>query len=374
HVKACHLSDAEGAADSICKPKKDDDVLHSSKSQYFPLRKVHHSSPAMSSTLSFQVTFKGQPVAITDWSATSTIWDLKEHLSVETGIPPESQKLLYKGQLRDEATLAEAKILEGCKVMMVGSSREEVERVHEMDKRVELRKQGAGKAVAKGSKLYKPIRTVADDKYTFHRIEVIPEFPEPNKARALLERLRDDKGIRAIMSHYKWSVGALTELTPFERTLLGFNRNAGELISLRLRTNALDGFRHYDSIRKVLLHELAHNVWTEHDTNFHALDRQLNKDVVNLDWTAHGGHSVVSGGEFYNLLEEKNVDEGGSVMYESGTYVLGGGRTQGETEVDDVRIRREKIAKAALLRLTREEVEMVEGCGSREDGSGKQKQ
>lgn len=107
----------------------------------------------MSSTLSFQVTFKGQLIAITDWSATSTIRDLKDHLSVETGIPPESQKLLYKGQLQDEATLAGAKILEGCKVMMVGSSKEEVERVHEMDKRVELRKQGAGKAVTKGSKV-----------------------------------------------------------------------------------------------------------------------------------------------------------------------------------------------------------------------------
>lgn len=86
---------------------------------------------------------------------------------------------------------------------------------------------------------------------------------------------------------------------------------------------------------------------------------------MNLDWTAHGGHSVVSGGEFYNPVEGGSVDEGGSVTYESGTYVLGGGRTQGETGVDDVRQMREKIVEAALLRLTKEEVEMLEGCGDR---------
>lgn len=69
------------------------------------------------------------------------------------------------------------------------------------------------------------------------------------------------------MSHYKLSVGALTEVSPFERTILGFNLNAGELISLRLRTDVLDGFRHYKSIRKVLLHELAHNVSFLHQSS-----------------------------------------------------------------------------------------------------------
>jgi hypothetical protein len=62
------------------------------------------------------------------------------------------------------------------------------------------------------------------------------------------------------MKTRKWSVGELIELTPFEASILGYNRNAGQLIALRLRTDDLSGFRHYDSVRKVLLHELTHNV------------------------------------------------------------------------------------------------------------------
>jgi hypothetical protein len=62
------------------------------------------------------------------------------------------------------------------------------------------------------------------------------------------------------MDDRRWSVGELIELTPFEKTILGYNRNAGQLIALRLRTDDLSGFRSYDSIRKVLLHELTHNV------------------------------------------------------------------------------------------------------------------
>lgn len=70
------------------------------------------------------------------------------------------------------------------------------------------------------------------------------------------------------MKQRKWSVGELTELTPFERSILGYNRNAGELISIRLRTDDLSGFRHYDSIRKVLLHELTHNVRFKDNTAY----------------------------------------------------------------------------------------------------------
>ncbi|RUS33991.1 WLM domain-containing protein [Jimgerdemannia flammicorona] len=364
----------------------------------------------MSTTISFQVTFKGRPITLTEWPTTRTVLELKQYLSTETQIPPESQKLLYKSQLRDEATLAEAKVVEKCKIMMIGTSTEEIESMQNIERRIALRKQEGEKAMGKGAKYVwcddkvVSIRTVADDKYTFHRIEVIAEFPFPEKARELLERLRDDKGvseashhvssispllplpfshhlipptsqIRAIMSHYKWSVGVLTELTPFDRSILGFNRNAGQLISLRLRTNALDGFRHYDSIRKVLLHELAHNV---HVPEFHALDRQLNKDVVEMDWTAHGGRSL-SAGDFYNPPDADEVDRGSSVTYEAGTYLLGGsgGRVEAGDD-EDPKVRREKVVKAAMMRLSKEEAEIVEGCGgaegkSEENGKGKGK-
>lgn len=51
-----------------------------------------------------------------------------------------------------------------------------------------------------------------------------------------------------------------TELHPLlQPTLLGLNTNAGEKVSLRLLTDRLDGTRSYNEVRKVLLHELAHN-------------------------------------------------------------------------------------------------------------------
>lgn len=96
------------------------------------------------------------------------------------------------------------------------------------------------------------------------------------------------------MKKHKWNVGTLQELSPSERTILGFNRNYGQLISLRLRTNDMEGFRHYPEIRKVLLHELTHNVWGEHDDNFHRLNRQLNKEVGKY-------HSII----YFNLIIKK---------------------------------------------------------------------
>jgi hypothetical protein len=164
------------------------------------------------------------------------------------------------------------------------------------------------------------------------------------------------------MAARKWSVGELLELTPFEATILGYNRNAGQLIALRLRTDDLSGFRHYDSVRKVLLHELTHNVWGDHDDNFHALNRQLNKDVVALDWSAHGAKSL-GGGDYYEP-EVEDEDLENDVTYESGTYRLGAG-SKSTVDLNSLEARRQRMAQAAMSRLTKkEEQEMDEGCGS----------
>lgn len=67
---------------------------------------------------------------------------------------------------------------------------------------------------------------------------------------------------------HQFSVGLLTELAPHEPPeLLGRNMNAGQAIELRLRTDRYDGFRSYSDIRRVLCHELAHNVWSDHTNN-----------------------------------------------------------------------------------------------------------
>lgn len=98
-----------------------------------------------------------------------------------------------------------------------------------------------------------------------------------------------------------------TELHPIlQPTLLGLNTNAGEKVALRLLTNDLEGTRSYNEVRRVLLHELAHNkfgpqcVFSRHfvflfsqtptntrscsfalcsDDDFKALNSELNKEV-----------------------------------------------------------------------------------------------
>ena len=136
--------------------------------------------------------------------------------------------------------------------------------------------------------------------YGFGRISSIPHFPEPEKAVAFLERLANDNGIVKIMEKHRWKVGHLTELPPDGKVgisqvcLMGLNKNAGETILLRLRTDDMLGFRKYDFVRKVLLHELAHNEWGDHDDNFKALNSQLNREVVDLDWTRSKGRRLGS--------------------------------------------------------------------------------
>lgn len=60
-----------------------------------------------------------------------------------------------------------------------------------------------------------------------------------------MERLSTDPGIRSIMENHQWGVGLLKEFAPSLETglvgvtegcLLGYNRNKGEEIALRLRT------------------------------------------------------------------------------------------------------------------------------------------
>ena len=60
---------------------------------------------------------------------------------------------------------------------------------------------------------------------------------------------------------------------------LGLNKNKGQEILLRIRTDDLRGFRKALTIRKVLYHELAHNVHSAHAGHFHALMAQIEREV-----------------------------------------------------------------------------------------------
>lgn len=150
------------------------------------------------------------------------------------------------------------------------------------------------------------------------------------------------------MSTHKFSVGVLTEMDPAQHTThesrtLGLNRNQGEVIELRLRTDAYDGYRDYKIIRKTLCHELAHNVFGEHDRNFWDLTHQIEREVERGDWKS-GGRALTNE-VFYDPGEEE-VDGGG---WTGGEFVLGGvgGNGAGLN-------RREAMAKAAEERIKRQ--------------------
>jgi len=108
--------------------------------------------------------------------------------------------------------------------------------------------------------------------YRFHDLKALPHLPNPPEALALLRKLSEDPAVKHVMQKHKFSVGLLTELAPHEHPeLLGLNENAGQAIKLRLRTDRYDGFRTYSDVRRVLCHELTHNVWGDHDENVSSL-------------------------------------------------------------------------------------------------------
>lgn len=83
--------------------------------------------------------------------------------------------------------------------------------------------------------------------------------PIPTEALKLLHRLAADPGIAGIMTKHRWSVGLLSEMPPEGKVgvspvcILGVNINAGQEVSLRLRTDDLKGFRRHALLCVLLL-------------------------------------------------------------------------------------------------------------------------
>ncbi|KAJ2929671.1 hypothetical protein H1R20_g7430, partial [Candolleomyces eurysporus] len=182
-------------------------------------------------------------------------------------------------------------------------------------------------------------------------------------AKATLERLAADPAIRHVMQKHQFSVGVLTELAPHEQPhLLGLNVNAGQAIKLRIYTDRYDGFRNYKEIRRVLCHELTHNVWGDHDNNFKELNSQLNREVAEYERAAiEGAHSLSgqpssSGGYSGNPSELES---------EAQIHVLGGsGASVSGLQSESPEDRRRRVLEATMNRLRKEEEEIEHSCGT----------
>ncbi|KAG0648077.1 Ubiquitin and WLM domain-containing metalloprotease [Hyphodiscus hymeniophilus] len=311
--------------------------------------------------------------------AEATILDLSYAVAEDLSIPQPNQKFmisklgLLKPPFKNPSLLLSS--IANKKINLIGSTATEVLSIAQ-----------AANDVARYVNRVRPVQKVKaykthdwkkeqeEAQYTFTILRPLPYLPNPSRSLQFLQRLKDDAGIKAAMRKHKFTVPLLTEMNPVEHTqsnhegttrTLGLNRNRGEVIELRLRTDAYDGYRDYKTIRKTLCHEMAHNVWGPHDRNFWDLCKQIEKEVEGADWKS-GGHSLGED-EYYG----NEVDDHGG--WSGGEFVLGAGsagnvESAGSTSSQGMS-RREVLAKAAEERLKRrlEQGGQSEGAGS---GSG----
>ncbi|KAI6149697.1 WLM-domain-containing protein [Pisolithus tinctorius] len=312
------------------------------------------------SDTSFEIAFRGNThrVSLPLDAPVSSLYARLEEL---TQVPPSAQKLLFRGKKigasQEGVTLAEAGLRDGIKIQMLGSTTHELEALHETESehhtkerilreralkpRVKLRSTGSSSTSA--------------TQYRFHKLEPLGHLPDPPAALARLSKLASDPAIHHIMQKHRFSVGLLTELAPHESPgLLGLNVGAGQAIKLRIRTDEYDGFRPYLEVRRVLCHELAHNVWGEHDNNFKELNSKLNREVAEFEAAqAHGTHYLV---DVRGTYEPSSNEEGEALV-----HVLGGSSTPLTDSIED---RRRRALDAATSRLKKQEEELEQSCGT----------
>lgn len=342
------------------------------------------SGSAFADEVQVTITHHGKPITL-PFAQDATISNLSERISEELSIPPSNQKLLIGGKFGLQKPPFKNPALplsdfNTKKITLMGSTTAEVSSLNATITAASApRRPGPIKAATPArNRDYKRIQD--DATYTFHTLRPLPYLPNPSRSLAFLERLRDDEGIKAAMRNHKFSVPLLTEMDPAMHTTqesrtLGLNRNKGEVIELRLRTDAYDGYRDYKTIRNTLCHELAHNVWGPHDRNFWELCKKIEREVARDDWKS-GGHSVGNQDYYEPSEEEMNMcDHGG---WTGGEFVLGGGNgasdpggaalvsSAGGSVAAASLDRREVLAKAAEERAkrTRQAEDETRGAGS----------
>ncbi|KAI1428751.1 WLM domain-containing protein [Xylaria sp. FL1777] len=311
-----------------------------------PIALVHHGDTH---------TFDMQPGA--------TVTDLVDAIQDTLHIPVDNQKLMVAklGMLKAPFGDRPVTDLQNKKITLLGTSSAEIASLKAASEKAAAREAHLASARQNTPKAFSrrdPLRAQEESQYTFMALRPLPNLPRPERSLAFLERLKNDPGIRTAMRAHKFSVGLLTEMDPLSYTesshegttrILGLNRNHGEVIELRLRTDAYDGYRDYKVIRATLCHELAHNVHGPHDRNFWDLCHQIEREVAKADWKS-GGHSV-GDSEFYEPGEEVAYDHGG---WTGGEFVLGGGGGGSSSSPSNTLSRREIIAKAAEERIKKQ--------------------
>ncbi|KAI0091495.1 WLM-domain-containing protein [Irpex rosettiformis] len=310
-------------------------------------------------TIDFTVSHKGRNYSLSLPSVT-TFEELQAELEELTSVAPKNQKVLYKGKkatLNVEGTIGDAGIKSGVKVQLLGSTAEELGELRQVEGEFQRRERILRERASKSQPKLRSTGSASSSsiQFRFHSIEPLPHLPNPSGARELLEKLSNDPAIRHVMQIHHFSVGLLTELAPHEHPeLLGLNVNAGQAIKLRLRTDAYDGFRLYKDVRRVLCHELTHNVWGDHDNNFKELNSKLNREVLEFERSVTNGTHTLSGlpSDIYQPSSEQEAY--------AQSYILGGSAPV-EGTIDE---RRQLMLQAAMKRLQKDEEDLENSCGT----------
>ena len=130
----------------------------------------------------------------------------------------------------------------------------------------------------------------------FNSYEHLAGLPRGDAAFTMLRRVASL--VKPIMRKRGWKVQVLAEFLPPEQNLLGLNINRGYKICIRLRYHHNpDLFLPLEQVVDTMLHELSHNVWGDHDSNFHRLWDELRDEWETLTRKGYTGEGFLSKGQ-----------------------------------------------------------------------------
>ena len=177
-------------------------------------------------------------------------------------VRPEKQKIIVAGQ-RVESEALFPKLLSQQGALFGHTEEEEEQLQRSVDSAQKIRIKDDFKVVKRDPNAIAKPRKKRLPEYRFENIKVLEQFEDSDKAYNILQGLAEHPGFQAILAKHKWKVGTLSEMMPeglvgvSEVCVLGVNKNKGQEISLRIRTDDLKGFRKRLSIETVLCHELV---------------------------------------------------------------------------------------------------------------------
>lgn len=274
------------------------------------------------------ISFKGEKISIPIQPSNPIVVCVEFLLDAYAGLDDSSVKILYKGRKLDmNKSFEEENVINGAKLMMIASSTVDVEKVKssrsdptirgfDNEKKLsQIRQKGLDPANSSAW------RSEQHKEFKFSKLEMasyeIGECtPHPYEAQALLLKLATDPGIIECMVTHQWHVSKLCEMDPRKDNIkkegactLGYNENYGARIYIRLRTDDLKLFRPYRELINTLLHELCHNQFGPHGTEFWSLFSKLKMSYLTCHANLQSKGTMVAGVSAGKLADISNTGD-----------------------------------------------------------------